>query len=71
MARLKMFRIGKITKQVESCGLQAARRLAPPGRGRDTGTDHDMDDAPHRTPTKMRRILSKGTVAAREAPESW
>ena len=25
-----MFRIGKITKQVESCGLQAVRRRAPP-----------------------------------------
>ena len=30
MARLKMFRIGKITKQVESCGPQAVRRRAPP-----------------------------------------
>ena len=30
MPRLKMFRIGKITKQVESCGLQAVRRRAPP-----------------------------------------
>ena len=37
MPRLKMFRIGKITKQVESCGLQAVRRRAPPGLGRGIG----------------------------------
>ena len=28
--KILMFRIGKITKQVESCGLQAVRRRAPP-----------------------------------------